>query len=134
MANPRVRPYLHFYPEDTGKRVDEYWHASHWNKEVDPERLTPMAVVNGQHFFVYEPLLLKDGTACMPTRWFIRNKVFVALAWTLRAISSDIASGWVVEEYKQIEVAQDLFLIGFETWSSSGSTNGLPLATQIIGK
>lgn len=134
MANPRVRPYLQFYPEDSEKRVDEYWQASHWREEVDPDRLTPMAIIHQQHFFVYEPCLLQDGTACMPTRWFYRNKVLVAQAWKLRAVSRELSSGWIVEEFDQIEVSQDLFLVGFETWNSSHSTAGLPSVSQIFGK
>ncbi len=43
MANPHVRPYLHFYPEDAGKTVSEYWHGRHWHDNVDPIVVTPMA-------------------------------------------------------------------------------------------
>jgi hypothetical protein len=75
MANPRVRPHLHFYAEDNGASVNEYYQASHWRESArDPElihlshqiRLTPMAVICGVHYYLYEPCLLKDGTACMP--------------------------------------------------------------------
>jgi len=86
MGNPRVRPHLRFYPEDAGKRVDEYWQASHWREEVDPDRLTPMAIIHEQRFFVYEPSLLLNGVVCMPTRWFVRNGKLVAKAWTLHAV------------------------------------------------
>ncbi|KAG1813074.1 hypothetical protein DFJ58DRAFT_720359 [Suillus subalutaceus] len=44
MMNPRVRPLLHFYPEDTG--------------ELDPELLTPVVRLHNQDFFVFEPALL----------------------------------------------------------------------------
>ncbi|KAH9007410.1 hypothetical protein EDB83DRAFT_2236503, partial [Lactarius deliciosus] len=45
MANPRVRPYLRFYPEDAGKTVNEYWHAAHWHEVADSSLVTPMAVI-----------------------------------------------------------------------------------------
>ncbi|THH28853.1 hypothetical protein EUX98_g5331 [Antrodiella citrinella] len=61
MANPRVRPHLQFYPEDNGKSVNEYWQASHWREEADPSKLTPLAIIGSQHFFVFEPCLLRDG-------------------------------------------------------------------------
>jgi hypothetical protein len=137
MANPHVRPHLCFYPEDTGKTVNEYWQAHHWLNDADPEKLTPMAVIDNQHFFIYEPCLLKNGIICMPTRWFMREKTLMARAWTLRAVPHESIggrSGWIVEEFNEIEVSQNLFLVGFETWSSAASTNGLPSPSQILGK
>lgn len=134
MANPRVRPHLRFYPEDAGNRVDEYWHASHWHDEVDPDRLTPMVMIHGHHFYLYEPVLLRDGTACMPSRWFVRNNEFVAKAWRMHPTVNESSSGWIVDEFDEIEVPQNLFVVGFEAWNSSRSTAGLPMATEISGK
>lgn len=42
MANPHVRSQLHFYPEDTGKQLNEAFQARRWLKEMDPTQLTPM--------------------------------------------------------------------------------------------
>lgn len=134
MANPRVHPHLRFYPEDAGKKVDEYWQASHWHEEVDADRLTPLAEIGKQHFFIYEPCLLTNGMACMPNRWFKRGKKLMAKVWTLRAVSSDSGSHWIVQEYDEIEISSDQFLVGFASWAASGSTNGLPPATQISGQ
>ncbi|KAH9044117.1 hypothetical protein EDB83DRAFT_2507524 [Lactarius deliciosus] len=61
MANPRVHPYLRFYPEDAGKTVNEYWHAAHWHEVADSSLVTPMAVINNTHFFVDEPAVLTNG-------------------------------------------------------------------------
>ncbi|KAI9429051.1 hypothetical protein H4582DRAFT_2114726 [Lactarius indigo] len=108
MANPLVRPHLHFYPEDAGKMVSEYWHGRHWHDNADPAVVTPMAVIDGLHFFVHEPCFLANGRAIMP-------------------------SGWVVEEYTTIVVPQDEFLILFNTWDSSQFASGLPSARSIVG-
>lgn len=60
MANPKVRPHLRFYPEDTGNSVSEYYQAQHWRELDDPIKLTPMARINNQDFFLYEPCILVD--------------------------------------------------------------------------
>ncbi|KAH9023715.1 hypothetical protein EDB85DRAFT_1849591, partial [Lactarius pseudohatsudake] len=125
MANPLVRPHLHFYPEDAGKMASEYWHGRHWHDNADPTVVTPMAVINGLHFFVHEPCFLANGRAIMPYRWFLRGDSILANAWPLRA--GDRA-GWVVEEYTTIVVPQDEFLIPFNTWDSSQFASGLPSA------
>lgn len=134
MANPRVRPHLRFYPEDSGKRVDEYWQARHWHDEVDPDRLTPMVRMHGQTFYIYEPALLQDGTVCMPTRWFVRDGKFVAKAWSMHPTVSDSSSGWVIDEFDDMEVQQDTFVVGYELWNCTSSTQDLPAATQLIGE
>ncbi|KIN99174.1 hypothetical protein M404DRAFT_817873 [Pisolithus tinctorius Marx 270] len=36
MGNPRVRPHIHHYPEDTGGRLDQPWQAARWLHEIDP--------------------------------------------------------------------------------------------------
>jgi hypothetical protein len=133
MANPHVRPHLHFYPEDTGTSISEYWHASHWHNEMNPIKITPMVLIHHQSFFVHEPCVLNDGRACMPSRWFIRNKKFIGKVWSLRAVLHDSRSAWIVEEYNEIEVSEDRFLVSFGSWGGSQSTNGLPPATEILG-
>ncbi|TRM65621.1 hypothetical protein BD626DRAFT_628781 [Schizophyllum amplum] len=44
MANPNVRPKLHFLPEDTVPKVSEAWQADRWLHELDPSLATPMTV------------------------------------------------------------------------------------------
>ena len=134
MANPRVRPHLSFFPEDTGKSVNEYRQAAHWRTEADPALLTPVAFIQNQQFFVFEPCILQDSRACIPVRWFIRNKKVFAQAWVLRAVSRDDGSGWIVEEHNQIEVSQDEFLISFERWDASQLTSSLPHSSCLLGK
>jgi hypothetical protein len=133
MANPHVRPHLQFYPEDAGKTVNEYWQAEHWLHEVEPAQLTPMAIINNQRLFVDEPCLLRNGDACMPIKWFVRNGSFVAKAHRLQARNRESTSGWVVEEYSEFEVTAADFFVGFNDWAGASSTNGLPAATSIFG-
>lgn len=93
-----------------------------------------MAIIYNLHFFVFEPCLLKNGLACIPVRWFHRSGVLFAKAWTLHTVPTADGTSWVVEQYNQIEVHQDDFLIPFGKWDTSPSTNHLPHATQIHGK
>lgn len=133
MANPHVRPQLHFYPEDLGKQLNEAFQARRWLKEMDPTQLTPMIRLQNQDFFVFEPTLLSNGQACMPIRWFQRGGLFFAMAWPLQAAANDIGSGWIVEGYTEIEISQRDLLVSFKNWGISQSTSMLPPAHNIIG-
>ncbi|KAJ7133509.1 hypothetical protein C8R44DRAFT_829315 [Mycena epipterygia] len=42
MANPKVRPHLHFYPEDSGPKLSEARQGQRWLKELPDDRTTPM--------------------------------------------------------------------------------------------
>ncbi|KAJ7498183.1 hypothetical protein B0H11DRAFT_2383263 [Mycena galericulata] len=53
MCNPKVRPHLDFYPEDSGKR---------WLEEIPGNQTTPMARIGTTDYFIYEPAMLTDGT------------------------------------------------------------------------
>ncbi|KAG6808221.1 hypothetical protein H0H92_004980 [Tricholoma furcatifolium] len=81
MANPNIRPHLHFYPEDAGRILSEAWQASRWRTEVDPSLLTPMFRIHNQDFYVDEISLLQGHRACMPCRWFTRDGEMMGLAW-----------------------------------------------------
>jgi hypothetical protein len=130
MANPRVRPYLHFYPEDAGNTVNEYWHARHWHEVADPSLVTPMAVVNNTHFFVYEPIILVDGRVVIPYRWFLRCGSIAARAWPLRGVRRGNDEGWIVEEFKTVIVSQRDLSIPFGSW---GTDHRFPSAKHIFG-
>lgn len=133
MANPRVRPHLHFYPEDAGKTVNEYWHARHWQEVADPSLVTPMAVVNNTHFFVYEPTLLADGHVVIPYRWFLRDGSITAHAWPLRAVEHGNDKGWLVEEFKTVIVSQGDLSMPLEVLGPGQLYRGLPSAKCIFG-
>ncbi|KAM5539994.1 hypothetical protein V8D89_006326 [Ganoderma adspersum] len=101
MANPRVHPYLHFYPEDTsGKYLAEAWQAKRWLEEVADEVLTPMLRLGSQDFYIHEPALLRDGRICMPVRWFncvqTGKRVWYAKCWAMEPVARKNGSGWRV--------------------------------------
>ncbi|KAE9383713.1 hypothetical protein BT96DRAFT_772206, partial [Gymnopus androsaceus JB14] len=61
MANPEVRPKLHFYPEDSGEHLSEARQAERWLHEAPDDLLTPMARIRDQDYYIYEPAMLSDG-------------------------------------------------------------------------
>ncbi|KAH8103883.1 hypothetical protein BXZ70DRAFT_888343 [Cristinia sonorae] len=139
MANPRTRQDLHFFPEDAGTEVNEYWHASHWREEADLDKLTPMVNVNGQHYYVFEPCILRSGTVCMPFRWLMKDGHYFAQVWPLFHVSFDSVDGlappdaWVVARYQQAEVPAEDIVVGFGTWTASSMSGGLPHCSSIHG-
>lgn len=70
-ANPLIRPFIHLYPEKSAGSVNEVWQASKWSEELGSEHLTPMAKgFKGQHFYVHELAMTKDGRYYIPNKWF----------------------------------------------------------------
>ncbi|KAG1806360.1 uncharacterized protein HD556DRAFT_1428515 [Suillus plorans] len=133
MMNPRVRPLLHFYPEDTGVELNEARQAKCWLEELDPELLTPVVRLHNQDFFVFEPALLLSGQACIPFQWFICGGKMCTKAWSLQPVTRELDCGWVVEDFHSFEVSEDDLLVSFRNWDSSEATSGLPRAYSIYG-
>ncbi|KAG6826289.1 hypothetical protein H0H92_000438, partial [Tricholoma furcatifolium] len=138
-SNLRVRPHLRFYAEDNGKSVNEYFEAHHWRetaRENDSQqiKLTPMAVIRNQHFFLYEPCLLQNGGACIPYEWFKRNGKIHAMCWpALMGETATSGRGWIVDETNHIEVSEDQFSVSFIGWKSSAAVRDLPCPSTILG-
>ncbi|KAI5988940.1 hypothetical protein F5J12DRAFT_922889 [Pisolithus orientalis] len=133
MANPHIRPQLHFYPENSGGQLNEAYQARRWLKEMDPTQLTPMICLHGQDFFIFEPALLSNGQVCMPIRWFKCGGLFFAKAWSLHAVVNDTGSGWIVGGHTEIEISERNLLVSFKNWNISQSTSVLPPAHNILG-
>ncbi|KAI6026090.1 hypothetical protein EDC04DRAFT_2606176 [Pisolithus marmoratus] len=133
MANPHVHSKLHFYPEDSGKQLNEAYQAQRWLKEMDTTPLTPMIQLYNQDFFIFEPTLLSGGQVCMPIRWFQHKGMFFAKAWSLRAVVNDTRCGWIVEGHREIEISEAELLVSFKNWGVSQSTFALPPAQNIMG-
>ncbi|KAG6840000.1 hypothetical protein C0991_009697 [Blastosporella zonata] len=116
-SNPYVWPHLCFYAEDNGSSVNEYYQAKHWREaslepKADPQiKLTPMASIGGQYFFLYEPCILQNSQVCMPYEWFCQGNKLYAMAWPLQP--SAAANGWIVEEFQSFEVPEEFFLVSF---------------------
>ncbi|KAK7027831.1 hypothetical protein R3P38DRAFT_3315357 [Favolaschia claudopus] len=98
MANPRVRPHLHFYPEDSGEKLSEARQGERWLHELPDEQTTPMVRISAQDYYIYEPAMLDsaEGEFCLPIRWFTRGGEFFAKCWRMVAMSTDTVSGWHV--------------------------------------
>jgi hypothetical protein len=81
MANPLVRPHIHFLSEDAGNILKESWQAEKWKDEVNAELSGPMVRQDGKDFFIEEPALANmedvDGSThvapVIPMRWFMRE-------------------------------------------------------------
>ncbi|KAJ7436385.1 hypothetical protein B0H11DRAFT_2164125 [Mycena galericulata] len=57
MSNPKVRPHLDFYPEDSGKILDEARQGKRWLEEMPAQQTTPMARIGTIDYFIYEPAI-----------------------------------------------------------------------------
>ncbi|KAF8204045.1 hypothetical protein BJ912DRAFT_841196 [Pholiota molesta] len=106
MSNPKVRPHLHFYPEDTSPSLSEAYQASRWLNELTPEETTPMVRINKNDYFIYEPTMTTDMKVCIPIRWFHRCGIIYARAWMLESTIVDGQIGWVVNQDEEVEIAQ----------------------------
>ena len=105
MANPRVCPHLHFYPEDSGQILSEARQAAKWLHEIPSEETTPMIRIQNTDYFIYEPALLIDGRACIPNRWFTRGENLYAITWPMEHITLDSTHGWCVRQDILVEVS-----------------------------
>ncbi|KAJ7340636.1 hypothetical protein DFH08DRAFT_915624 [Mycena albidolilacea] len=114
MANPRVRPHLSFYPEDSGPKLSEARQGQHWLKELSDEQTTPMLRISGHDYYIYEPAMLDSdaGEFCIPIRWFAR--------------------GWRVVKSDDHEVAAYRFLKNFPQFCSDTAIYNVPHPSQII--
>ncbi|KAJ7062390.1 hypothetical protein C8F01DRAFT_1285015 [Mycena amicta] len=78
MANPIIREKLHFFPKDTTPSLSQTWQSQRWRHELDADLTTPMIRIHTQDFYIHEPALLHDGSACIPTCWFQReDRMFI---------------------------------------------------------
>lgn len=141
-ANPRVRPHLHFYPEDAGQELGESWQAKRWLHELDPALTTPMIRIGTRDFYNYEPAQLMDRTVCMPVRWFLREERqgdrlisrFFAQAWRLQpAIFEGTFQGYIVNEWDTFEVDACHLALNFPQMVATFEIDRLPDPRNILG-
>ncbi|KAJ7019780.1 hypothetical protein C8F04DRAFT_1404097 [Mycena alexandri] len=126
MANPIVRDKLQFLPEDSGPSLSQAWQASRWLHELDSDLTTPMIRLNAQDYFIHEPAVLKDGSVCMPTRWFKRNNDTWARVWRMWPIIKEGVPGWIVANQQSYDVKSSDLLLSFPDFVSTHSHRGLP--------
>jgi len=133
MANPKVRPHIVFYPEDSGKEISEARQAHRWLHEAPDEQLTPMARFGNQDYYIHEPAMLRNGTCCIPVRWFTVGAILFAKCWKMDAISTDIGEGWRVIQCDNFTVSQAEFLKTFPELIQDANLYGLPNPSKILG-
>lgn len=133
MANPKVRPNMHFYPEDAGDTLEHAWQGRRWKDKIDPTLLTPMVRVGNQDFFVHEPAYLKNGVVCLPIRWFERDGSLFARAARMDLVSTDAARYWVVREDEQRELSITDFDLSFPSFRAMAASYDLPDPADIRG-
>ncbi|KAJ3712456.1 hypothetical protein C8R42DRAFT_594627, partial [Lentinula raphanica] len=134
MSNPRIRPHLHFLPEDSGNSLAEAYQAERWLKEQDPELLTPVHHAAGQDFFSLEPALLSDGkTICMPSRWFRHKDKVYAKAWTMKVTDFEGAEGWAVQTHQEIEISESNLLLAFPRLKQATHNLNICSPDKIVG-
>ena len=134
MCNPRVQPFTHFYPEDTGPNLSEAHQGTRWLNELRPEETTPMIRIGTNDYYIYEPTMLNDMSFCIPTCWFVRNGIFFARAWVLEACTVEDTSGWVVHEDCEIEISQHQLLKNFPQFAEDHECYQVPHPSRILGK
>ncbi|KAF7971706.1 hypothetical protein HWV62_20057 [Athelia sp. TMB] len=137
MANPKVRPHLRFYPEDTGKSRSEARQSDCWLHDAANDEITPMARIGtpGAHqdYYIHEPALLRDGTVCMPVRWFAVGELLFAKCWRMEAMSTDYGEGWRVIECEGFTVTQHQFLKAFPQLCEDSEKYGMPHPSRLFG-
>ncbi|KAI5825258.1 hypothetical protein K523DRAFT_251457 [Schizophyllum commune Tattone D] len=134
MANPRVRRHLHFLPEKTSGSISEAWQAARWLDELDPAFLTQCIRKKDdktQDFFVFEPALLKNRLAFMPTRWFIEGKSTYAKGWYMSLDPQ--RRGWIVEEHTPVVVCEDDLDLSLPLFHERHTIYQVPSPQSIIG-
>jgi len=134
MANPKVRPHLKFYLEDSKGHLSEARQGRRWLHEVDDDQITPMARLGRQDYYIHEPAMLRDGLFCVPVRWFTVGEVLFAKCWKMEAVSSDVGEGWRVVKCDDYTVPHTQFLKTFlELCQDADSRYGLPHPSRISG-
>ncbi|KAF4617992.1 hypothetical protein D9613_012967 [Agrocybe pediades] len=139
MSNPKIRTSLHFYPEDAGEHLSEARHGARWLSELRPEETTPMIRVNGADYYIFEPTMLRNGSVCMPFRWFTRKDprsgrdIFYCRAWVLESAEHGQQAGWVVCEDRIVEVCEADLLKDFPTLVRDFSRFCIPDPRSILG-
>jgi hypothetical protein len=133
MANPKVRPLLHFYPEDSGQTLEEARQASRWLHELQPEETSPMIRVKNTDYYIFEPTMLSDGSVCLPTSWFTRGDTFFAEALLMQNGMINQTKGWFVVEDREIEISQNELLKNFHQLGEDAERYNVPHPSVIFG-
>ncbi|EGO23109.1 hypothetical protein SERLADRAFT_416571 [Serpula lacrymans var. lacrymans S7.9] len=134
LANPLIREHLEFYPEDAGTRLYESRQASAWLHHANPHRLTPMHRKGLTDYYTFEPTLLKDGTVCMPHRWYKKSSIMWFSAWCMVSEARANQTGWISNQGDQIDLSEvELSIYGKDLISSLYLGSAYPSFNNIHG-
>ena len=133
LSNPQVRPHLHIYPEDSGDSLGEARQAAKWLHELPSEDTTPMIRLKDEDYYIHEPVILTNGDACVPARWFTRDGVFHAKAWPMERVVIEGNQGWCVREDLTIEVSEKQLLKNFPGFMKDHTFYNMPNPSHILG-
>ncbi|KAF8173028.1 hypothetical protein K438DRAFT_1940336 [Mycena galopus ATCC 62051] len=133
MSNPKLRPHLSFYPEDSGPKLSEARQGQCWLNEIPDDQTTPMLRIGADNYFIHEPAMLRDGKFCMPTRWFTKDGQYYANCWEMSSVASDKGSGWrVLLKAQPLVVPASEFLKKFPAFQRDAAHYNIPDPTCII--
>ena len=134
MANPKVRPYLEFFPVDAEGYMSDAIHGNRWLNEMDPDLLSPLIRHSGQDFFVLEPAATNQQCIYMPFRWFKRSGQVLARAWAMVPIRSSEAFGWHVRKDTVLEFPVSDLAMSFPYLVHTARSRGIPDPRNILGQ
>jgi hypothetical protein len=126
-------PHLHFYPEDSGVSLAEARQAEKWLHELSSQDTTPMIRHKADDYYIHEPVILTNGDACIPTRWFTRGGIFYAKAWPMEQIVVDGIRGWCVWEDLMIEIAEKQLLKNYLGFMKDHVFYNMPCLSSLLG-
>ncbi|KAJ3899459.1 hypothetical protein F5879DRAFT_993759 [Lentinula edodes] len=140
MGNPKIRPHIRHYPEDSRQHVEHAWQADAW-RTLDPNLSSPMVRVGRQDFFIHELAKLDDGTYVIPFHWLTRSQgllggpeqQFFGLAWSIEICSTFSVRSFVVHQHQTIQFPISRLLSLFPYLVESYDLDGIPDPRNILG-
>jgi hypothetical protein len=133
-ANPLVRGRLQLYPEDSGKKLHQGNQARKWLHTMDPDLLSPMHRIGTADYYIYEAARLKDGTMCMPIRWYQKSGRMWCRAWRMVVSAYNGTSGWIIEQGDELTFSDDtLSMCGKDLFNGAYLGRNVPPTSLILG-
>ncbi|EFP76785.2 uncharacterized protein PGTG_02246 [Puccinia graminis f. sp. tritici CRL 75-36-700-3] len=76
LANPYVVEHLEFYPHETnGKNIRALYHSAKWREHLGREYRVQMVPAGGKHYYIYEPVTLRNGRIVVPIFFYKHETV-----------------------------------------------------------
>lgn len=135
MANPCVRPYLLFLPEDSGTQLSNASQADRWRQELDGDLCTPMIQVGMQDYYIFEPTHLTNGCYCVLAHCFFVQKTGDGQVKTFRLVwhLTPEVEGWLVDAHQSFEISVNQLSESLLLLQKSYLTCGIPDPSRIKG-